>query len=161
MARWEYIPSRALGAPDVCLYMPTHPETNLLLYDVSFYSAFPVKTIFLLLFSVRYSFSPSRTAGWFLASIPSGLEAKTVGATNWSWHKREGGLWCSEFSGLRLAFMPWSSLVFIPAAFLEGRCCAHSFFLTGRRKMNYLKEKVWLPYGTAIALLPNLEIYVR
>lgn len=125
------------------------------------YSAVPVKTIFLLLFSVRYSFSPSSIAGWFLASVPSGLEAKTVGTTNWSWHTREGGLRCSEFSRLRLAFMPWSSLVFVPAAFLEGRCCAHSSFLTDRRKMSYLKEKVWLPYGTAIALLPNLEIYIR
>lgn len=93
MAGWGYIPSRALTVMNISPYMPTCTETNLLLDDVSFCSAIQVKSFLLLSFLI-YSLSANSTAGRVLASVPSGLEAKALGATGSSYSTKCGwGLW--------------------------------------------------------------------
>lgn len=80
VAGWGYIPSRAVTVLNIGPYMPTCVETNPLLDDLSI-QTFRCKRFFCCHSLVRYSFSVNSTTGWFLPSVPSNPEAKSLEAT--------------------------------------------------------------------------------
>lgn len=119
--------------PNIGPYMPTWVETNLLLDDVSI-QPFRCKPFSFCHSLVRHSFSVNRTTDWFLPSVPSDPEEKSLEATGsgtksgWSfWYPTWLLLcyatpWChAALSGISPSSIPGVLFILTQSLYTDGR----------------------------------------